>query len=118
MRVLLWLCLLGISTPLRAAQFTMTTEQGHSFSLESSAARLTTNTNWLLLCGPQIQAVSFVKLWMPDHGHGSTPVQLSTVDGQCRAMSRVNFTMPGTWEVIVDLGNVDKGRFSIPVSRR
>ena len=100
------------------AAFTMTTENGKSFRLESSEPRITTKTNQLLLCGDSIAAVNFVKLWMPNHGHGSSPVKLSEVGGQCRAITRVNFTMSGSWDVIVKLKDGDQGMFQVPVSRR
>jgi hypothetical protein len=51
-----------------------------------------------------------VKLWMPDMGHGSSPVRVSTIrdagsldiPGLYRA-SQVYFIMPGRWEIWVQL---------------
>lgn len=118
MRILWSLCFIFFACPAFAAEYTMETAGGKQFRLESSEPRITTRTDQLLLCGPAIDAVTFVKLWMPNHGHGSTPVQLSEAGGQCRALTRVNFTMPGTWDVVVKLKGQDSGVFSVPVSRR
>lgn len=39
----------------------------------------------------------FVKLWMPDMGHGSSPVQLTHVSAGTYHAKNIFFTMPGAW---------------------
>lgn len=44
-----------------------------------------------------------VELWMPSMGHGSSPVSVEKIDlGTFRA-SQVFFTMPGDWEIRVEV---------------
>lgn len=52
----------------------------------------------------------FVKLWMPDHGHGSSPVKVApALDADGKVVSglydcaNVFFSMPGKWEIRVIL---------------
>jgi hypothetical protein len=41
----------------------------------------------------------FVLLWMPGHGHGSSPVTMTLIeDGKYRA-SDIFFIMPGAWDI-------------------
>ncbi len=43
-----------------------------------------------------------VFLWMPEHGHGSSPVQV-TGDGGEYEVSEVYFIMPGNWDIHVQI---------------
>lgn len=46
----------------------------------------------------------FIKLWMPTHGHGARAVVLEpTEDGVTFKASDVRFSMPGPWDVRVQL---------------
>lgn len=44
-----------------------------------------------------------VKLWMPDMGHGSSPVTITRTEAGVYQVSRVFFIMPGDWEVRVQI---------------
>jgi hypothetical protein len=51
------------------------------------------------LCATPAQEITQVKLWMPDMGHGSSPTTLELANGGCTRVSKVNFMMPGLWEI-------------------
>lgn len=99
----------------QAATFSMTTRGGKAFTMETTADRVTGETSEFSLCGDDVAAVKRIKLWMPDHGHGSSPVQLGPVENDCRTAKRVNFSMPGAWEVRVELTDGDAGAFVVEV---
>ncbi len=50
-----------------------------------------------------------VLLWMPEHGHGSSPVQIRRLDLGVYSISEVYFIMPGHWIVRVILKDPDGG---------
>jgi hypothetical protein len=105
------LCAVGAN----AATFSMATRGGKNFTMETSKDRVTSETTEFMICGRDVQAVKRIKLWMPEHGHGSTPVQLGALEDGCRVASRVNFTMSGNWEVRVELTDGDSGAFVVEV---
>jgi hypothetical protein len=98
-----------------AAEFSMSTRSGKTFTLETTGDQVTQKTNEFVICGQGVEALTKVKLWMPEHGHGSSAVQLGPVSEGCRLVTRVNFTMPGLWEVRVELSDGDAGVFSLDV---
>lgn len=68
------------------------------------------------LCSSQTIQISSVKLWMPDMGHGSSPTALEFADDQCIKVSKVNFMMPGMWEVqvIYKDGSIARSTIEVP----
>jgi YtkA-like len=49
-----------------------------------------------------------VALFMPEHGHGSSPTKVEKVTGSSSfKVSKMYFTMPGKWEVRVTIKNED-----------
>lgn len=100
-----------------AATFETKTRGGLDFTLETADEIVSTKTSEFDLCGESVAKVSKVKLWMPGHNHGSTPVQLGEVSEGCRKLTRVNFTMPGEWDVRLELEEGDAGAFNVPVER-
>ena len=48
-----------------------------------------------------------VKLWMPDHGHGSSPVEV-VEEEQGFLVKKVYFIMPGFWEVHIAIDGEEK----------
>lgn len=48
-----------------------------------------------------------VELMMPNMGHGSSPVQIEHVSTGVFRVSHVFFTMPGNWEIWIELKNGD-----------
>ena len=98
-----------------AATFSMTSRAGRTFTLETDQDRVTEATESFSLCGEGADAVKKVKLWMPEHGHGSSAVTLGAVQDGCRELTAVNFTMTGSWEVRVELTDGDSGKFDVDV---
>lgn len=98
-----------------AAKISMQTRGGKLFSLETNQDRVTGETREMTLCGESVELIKKVKLWMPEHGHGSSPVQLEAMADGCRVVKRVNFTMTGAWEVRVELTDDDSGAFVVEV---
>jgi hypothetical protein len=98
-----------------AASFSMTTQAGRAFTMDVGTDRVTGETRDVTICGDRIESIKRVKLWMPEHGHGSTPTQVGPVTEGCRIISKVNFTMPGEWAVRVELVDGDTGAFLVDV---
>jgi hypothetical protein len=107
-----------ISSVCVAASFDMKTVDGLDFTLETIDNIVTVKTTEFELCGENVGLLAKVKLWMPDHNHGSTPVMIGELSDGCRKLTRVNFTMPGDWDVRVQLSNGDTGAFKVPVELR
>ena len=98
-----------------AATFSMTSRAGKNFTLETDQDRVTEATESFSLCGDSVADVKKVKLWMPQHGHGSSAVTVGAVQDGCRELTEVNFTMTGSWEVRVELTDGDSGKFDVDV---
>jgi hypothetical protein len=47
-------------------------------------------------------------LWMPDHGHGSFPIELTKTSSGVYKADKVFFTMPGYWDLHLQLKDGDK----------
>lgn len=47
----------------------------------------------------------FLKLWMPEHGHGSRPVVVEKIETGKYRISKVFFSMPGKWQLRFQLLN-------------
>lgn len=120
MKTNIFVSIMGLSLPTFAfaATFETRTRGGLAFTLETSEETVSTNTSEFELCGDLVADVTKVKLWMPEHHHGSTPVQLGEVSDGCRRLTRVNFTMPGDWDVRIELNGGDSGAFNVPVEGR
>jgi hypothetical protein len=103
------------ATRAAAAEFSMSTRSGRTFTLEIAADQVTQVTKDFVICGDGVEALKKVKLWMPEHNHGSSAVQIGPVSEGCRLVTRVNFTMPGLWEVRVELSDGDSGAFTLDV---
>jgi hypothetical protein len=96
--------------------FEMETTKGVAFELLSKDGKIDRGTNLFLLCGDDVARVASVRLWMPGHNHGSTPVQVQEYTTRCREISSVNFGMEGSWQVQVVLDDDDEGAFSMKVA--
>jgi hypothetical protein len=115
-----WFAMAGllVAGHVSAATFEAKTLGGFAFTLETTDERVTGKTSEFDLCGENVSGVRKVKLWMPGHNHGSTPVQVGDVSEGCRKLTRVNFSMPGKWEVRLELEGGDYGAFEVPVERQ
>ena len=97
--------------------FEMTTENGIPFTLRSKDEEIHRGTDRFLICAESgISQVASVRLWMPGHNHGTTPVQLKSSTYDCKVIRDVNFSMDGRWEVQVTLTDGDTGAFSMQVA--
>ena len=97
--------------------FEMKTSNGVAFTLRSKDGVVDRGTDQFLLCAEAgIDQVASVRLWMPGHNHGSTPVSLKADSSTCKVIQDVNFGMEGTWEVQVTLSDGDDGAFSMKVA--
>jgi hypothetical protein len=99
----------------KAAEFSMSTRGGKVLTLETAADQVTQKTTDFVICGETVDAITKVKLWMPEHGHGSSAVQLGATSEGCRVVTKVNFTMRGLWEVRIELNDGDTGAFELDV---
>lgn len=106
-------CAVPISA--EAAEFSMATRSGKAFTLETAADQVTQSTTDFVICGDAVDTIKKVKLWMPEHGHGSSPVQVGATSEGCRLVTKVNFTMRGLWEVRLELSDGDVGAFELDV---
>jgi hypothetical protein len=112
------LCALTVAIsaqPLAAAEFSMSTRGGKGFTLETAGDQVTQKTTDFVICGETVETIAKVKLWMPEHGHGSSAVQLGATSEGCRVVTKVNFTMRGLWEVRLELTDGDTGAFELDV---
>ncbi len=50
----------------------------------------------------KIESVS-IDLWMPDHGHGSSPVQVRRLNSDHFLLSDAWFVMPGLWQIRINV---------------
>lgn len=101
--------------PVMAAEFSMSTRGGKGFTLETASDQVTQKTTEFVICGETVEAIAKVKLWMPDHNHGSSAVQVGAASEGCRVVTKVNFTMRGLWEVRIELNDGDNGAFELDV---
>jgi len=54
-------------------------------------------------------SVSKLRLWMkmPNHEHGSSPTVVHSAKNGCSLVQELNFTMPGIWQIHVQLSDGD-----------
>ena len=68
-----------------------TSDQGAKLTLEFSTSKITKANKSALLCSDKNQKASSAKLWMPEHGHGSTPTKLVAKENSCTEIQKMNF---------------------------
>ena len=93
-----------------------TSESGTKVQLRFEANPVKTTTNLAFMCTDPAAVVSLAKLWMPDMDHGSSPTRLVS-SGNCTRVERVNFIMPGVWDLQIKLDVTDPLTLSLPVVR-
>jgi hypothetical protein len=91
------------------------TASGRHMKLRFEADPVTRQTTLGFLCVNPDTAVSQARLWIPEHGHGSSPTRLVAAGNACTRIERVNFVMTGLWEIRVRLSDNDAGTFSVDV---
>lgn len=89
---------------------------GRDMDLNFSQDVVTSAVKTAVVCTGQGIDISQAKLWMPDMGHGSSPTALVRQDDFCTRVDRLNFLMPGDWELRVTLVDGDSGVFTFNVA--
>lgn len=67
------------------------------------------------ICGDDAQSITLAKLFMPHHGHGSAPTELSRTSAGCLWVANVDFIMGGLWEIRIKFEDGDTGVFHVEV---
>ena len=89
---------------------------GRDLTLNFSQDVVTSAVKSAVVCSEPAADLSQAKLWMPDMGHGSSPTTLIRQDELCTRVDRLNFLMPGVWELRVTLVDGDSGVFTFDVA--
>lgn len=75
----------------------------------------TQNSAFGILCANQNATFIQAKLWMPMHGHGSSPTKIVTTNEKCARVDDLNFLMAGTWEIRVATSTGDTAVFAVAI---
>lgn len=70
------------------------------------------------VCGDDSLDIKAAVLWMPEHNHGSAPVEIVTDNqsaARCYWLMGTEFFMAGDWQVKLDLANDDKATFGLRI---
>lgn len=95
--------------------FETTSLNNRHMKLRFEASPVTRQARVASFCVEPAATVSAASLWMPEHGHGSSPTRLLPVREGCTLIERMSFVMGGSWEIRVRLSDDDSGVFSIGV---
>jgi len=76
-------------------------QQGPLVFDECQMTLMVTNKNGELVDFPSLPTLS---PWMPDHGHGTSPVIVKRLEKGIYFFSEIFFIMPGFWEMQLDMG--------------
>ncbi len=109
---------LGGGAQASTAGLTLATKSvtGREMTLSFFQEEVTSSVTSATLCSQPPAEISQAKLWMPDMGHGSSPTTLIPQNSQCTRVERLDFLMPGLWELRVTLLDGDSGVFSFDVA--
>ena len=70
------------------------------------------------VCAEKPKALTSAVLWMPDHGHGSSPTRVvadAAASGRCFWIEDVEFIMPGDWEIRLQFADDDRAVFKLHI---
>lgn len=113
-------CLLFCGAQSFAGTLTATSLQGRILTLTFPTDRITSHTAIATFCLSDSSAASVAltsaKLWMPQHGHGSSPTALTPTTSHCTEISRINFVMTGDWDIRIKLADSDSAAFVVEVT--
>ncbi len=84
---------------------TITGASGATFTLDFGNQEPSRATEFATICSSPAAFVNAAVLWMPSMGHGSAPTSVAPVSGRngCFAVSDIDFTMRGHWQIKVQL---------------
>lgn len=91
----------GAQSPYSTAETFMSASaqaQG-SVTVVLPAAPVTTRTRTAVVCAAGQATLTQARLWMPAHGHGSSPTTITPRADGCFQVERLNFVMTGEWEL-------------------
>lgn len=84
-----------------------------TLQLVSKPVSTASTSGWI--CTNEGSALKKAELFMPHHGHGSSPTDISETTSTCSYVSQMEFYMKGKWEVRSTLANGSKFVFSLNV---
>ena len=112
-------CLLFGGAQAFAGTLTATSQQGRILTLTFPTDSVTETTATATFCLTDTSAAAVAlksaKLWMPEHGHGSSPTTLTPMTSHCTEISNINFVMTGQWEIRIKLADADSASFIFEV---
>ncbi len=96
-------------------QCTDTTANGETATLTLTPEDLDESSDYFTgtVCASSEEELQAAELWMPEHGHGSAPIEfLPPLEG-CTGVTNVYFLMPGMWEFRATFADGDTAVFVI-----
>lgn len=115
-RVTLAAGLMIVQASAYAYEVTGSTTRGRALKFTTTDAVLTGRTLTGLLCASEAVTFQKVRLWMPDHGHGTTPTRLETANENCVNVNKLNFVMPGRWQLFIEITDGDTATLDVSVN--
>jgi hypothetical protein len=109
------LCAVTTSLTCYGVEITGTSVQGKSLVVSFDGDKVTQDSSAATLCSNQTITVEKVRLWMPDHGHGSTPTSLARLSDECTKIQSINFSMNGRWQLNILLSEQDSAVIEVNV---
>jgi hypothetical protein len=106
--------IIGASSSL-ADELVLTSEKGRLFTLTQVQDQWTRSVREARLCSDEVVTFTAFKLWMPDHGHGSTPTKILPETDLCVKVEKINFVMLGHWEIQISTEDGDKAVFNVEI---
>lgn len=95
--------------------FSTRIEDGTHGVLQFATKTLSGQTTEAVFCLGSLGTVVGASLWMPDMGHGSSPVTLISQTNGCTKISKMDFFMTGAWDVRVTLANNSRFVFGVEI---
>lgn len=106
----------GSFAALEAAEFQVTSTNGRELTFATDTVDVTRSTQSGVLCAAVSTTFTQFRLWMPDHGHGSTATKIvARDDGLCADVHNINFVMSGRWQLKVMMSDGDAAVFTVNV---
>lgn len=92
-------------------------EAGVSISVAIKSPKLTTDVAQAVVCMNGLEPLVEFKLFMVEHGHGSSPTAVSALADGCFQVDDIEFTMPGKWQLRMTIGEEDSATLNVNVVR-
>lgn len=92
-------------------------ENGRDMVMTFEGDGLTMDSENAVFCYSPTGTLTRVRLWMPEHGHGSGPTKLEATADGCTKITFIDFSMAGVWDLQISFADGDKGVFHVNVAR-